>query len=151
MFFQASDTFLSDAIIQFAHDKFSGNINAVFNRQYLDLLERKAANSIKFKLFLYAVNQLQRPEALSNDEERVVKYVYATMCKSIRIKLMLYFFIRLCLSRVVNLLNKDFTLIFSDILGASTMTKIIELSKKVLPLSNHLDETPRNILNMIGT
>lgn len=49
----ASDTFLSDAIIQFAHDKFSGNNNAVFNRQYLDLLEKKAADSIKFKLFLH--------------------------------------------------------------------------------------------------
>lgn len=76
------------------------------------------------------MNQLQRPEALTNDGERDIK---------------------LCLSRVFNLLNKDFTLIFSNILGASRMTKIIELSKKVLPLSNHLDETSRNILNKIGT
>lgn len=126
----ASDTFLSDAIVQFAHDKFSGNNNAVFSRQYSDLLEKRAANSFKFKLFLYAVNHLQRLETLTNHEERVVK---------------------LCLSRVVDLLNKDFTLIFSDISGASTMTKIIEVSKKVLPLSNHLDETSRNILNKIGT
>lgn len=64
---------LSNVVLQSAYDKFSGKKDAIISSEYLDLLEQKAVNYIKLKLFLYAVNQLKRSTTLIDDEELVIK------------------------------------------------------------------------------
>lgn len=59
--------------MQFAHDKFNNVEGAIIPAHYLDILEKRAENSVKFKLYLHAVNQLKKPTTLASDEERLIK------------------------------------------------------------------------------
>lgn len=107
---------------------FNGVKNAFIPEPLINVLKRKAVTSIKFKLFLYAVNKLKSHPTLSDGEERVVK---------------------LCLSRIVNMLNKDYVHTFEKILGNEMMIKISAQTKQHFPIQNHLDTSSKNILDKI--
>lgn len=123
-----SDSYLSDVVLQFAHDNFNGVKNTSIPEPPMKVLKGKAVTSIKFKLFSYAVNRLKYHPTLSDDEERVVK---------------------LCLSRIVNILNEDYVNIFEEILGNKMMTEFSAQSKRHLLIRNHLDTSSKNILDKI--
>lgn len=98
--------------MHFAYDKFNNVEGATIPVRYPNILEKKAENSVKFKLYLH-----------TSDEERVIK---------------------LCLSRIVNMLNKEYITTFTKILGESMMNKITAESKRRLPILNYLDESSRS-------
>lgn len=81
---------------------------------------------MKFKLFLYAVNQLKRPTALTDDEELVIKS---------------------CLSRIVNSLNRDYITIFKSILDESVINRITTISEKYASLPNFIDNSSKDVLD----
>lgn len=123
-----SDSYLSDVVLQFAHDVFNGVKNTSIPETLMNVLQRKAISSIKFKLFLHAVNKLKSEPELSDGQERVVK---------------------LCLSRIVNLLNKDYITIYHEILGDRIMSELKTQSKRHLSPQNHLEPSTRIILDKV--
>jgi hypothetical protein len=63
---------LSNIVLQHAWDVLSGEKDTDLDTMYLDLLKEYAKKSLKYKLFLYAVNVLTNKE-LSEQDKHIVK------------------------------------------------------------------------------
>lgn len=57
---------------------------------------------------------------------------------------------RLCLSRIVNLLNKEYIDIYKNILGEHLLKEITSIAKEHRPVKNYLDDTTKCILEKIN-
>lgn len=62
-----STSLLSKVVLRFAHDKLKGNDEAVSPPQYMVLLEEHQKESLKFRLFLYAVKKFGKSPLTDED------------------------------------------------------------------------------------
>ncbi|KAL9553407.1 hypothetical protein MBANPS3_003292 [Mucor bainieri] len=107
--------------LQFSYNKFN-NLEVHFPTQYMPALEDNAKESLRFRLFLHVVKKLEQ-QATTEDETHIIK---------------------LCLSRIVSLLNKTHVKLFKQILGNETVKDM--LSVVHTPLENHLSDATRQLL-----
>lgn len=70
--FQIKPAFLSNIVLQFAHDMFAGNESATIPNSYMVLLKEEATTMLKFKLFLHAVKLLNQ-EKIDDQQSHIIK------------------------------------------------------------------------------